>query len=260
MKGHIHIIAGSDSGGGAGIQADIKTVTALGGYASTTVTALTAQNTTGVQNILDIPQDFILEQLKSVTSDFEIDAFKTGMLSNADIVTAVAEQLDAFDCPVVVDPVMVAKGGASLLEDAAVDALKNHLIPLSNLITPNIPEAEILTGKKIVTIDDMQSAVPDLLALGAENILLKGGHLEGDMIVDLLITPTQNHIFTSSRIHTKHTHGTGCTLASAIATSLAQEITMVDAVEKAREYVLEAIRQAPKIGSGHGPLNHMAVD
>ena len=257
MTKHVHIIAGSDSGGGAGIQADIKTITSLGGFASSTITALTAQNTLGVQDVMDIPTDFILKQFESVTSDFEIHAFKTGMLSNVETVLEVSKALDEFECPVIVDTVMVAKGGAPLLQDDAVQAMKDNLLPLANLITPNLPEAEILTGREIKTVEDMQNAVDDLLALGSENILLKGGHLESDMIVDLLITPEQTHFMTSSRVRSKHTHGTGCTLASAIALGMAEEMDIVDAVERGREYVLNAIKQAPKIGGGHGPLNHM---
>jgi hydroxymethylpyrimidine/phosphomethylpyrimidine kinase len=258
VKGRVLIIAGSDSGGGAGIQADIKTVTALGGYAMTAITALTAQNTLGVHGIFPVPEDFIAQQIDVVLSDIGADAIKTGMLHSAGVIEAIvaALQKQAATVPVVVDPVMVAKGGAALLQDDAVIALKTLLLPRATLLTPNIPEAEALTGLKIVNSADMQQAGHQLLAMGAGAVLIKGGHMEGDLLEDWLVTAEGVQRFISARIHTRHTHGTGCTLASAIATGLAQRLPMADAVDRARLYVTAAIRTAPGFGQGHGPLNH----
>lgn len=258
MKGCVLIIAGSDSGGGAGIQADIKTVTALGGYAATAITALTAQNTQGVQGVMPVPPGFIAEQMRVVLRDIGADAIKTGMLYDEHVVDAVCDVLkhEAPDIPLVVDTVMVAKGGASLLSNAAASRLHDRLMPMANLITPNIPEAEALTGLHIRDEADMKIAGETLLARGAQAVLLKGGHGEGRELVDLLFDGKTLHRFTSQRIDTKDTHGTGCTLASAITTYMAQGQPLVDAVRLARDYVHEAIQSAPGIGSGHGPLNH----
>lgn len=257
MKGRVLIIAGSDSGGGAGIQADIKTVTMLGGYAATAITALTAQNTQGVFGIHDVPQDFIAQQIELVLSDIGADAIKTGMLHNAAVIGAVAVSLTSHaSIPLVVDPVMVAKGGAPLLQQQAVESLKKKLLPRATLVTPNIPEAEILSGTRISSHTDMRNAAEKILSLGVQAVLLKGGHLEGDTIFDLLATPHNVEEFSSPRIATRHTHGTGCTLASAIATGLAQGMGLKTAVEQARAYVQKAIETAPGFGTGHGPLNH----
>ena len=250
-------MAGSDSGGGAGVQADIKTITTIGGYAASAITALTAQNSTGVQSILPVPPDFVAAQMTSVLEDIGADAIKTGMLANQGIIQAVAGVLEMYsDLPVVVDPVMVATSGDYLLGADAVDALKTSLIPGAALITPNIPEAEILTGKKITSLDDMTLATTALLDLGAEAILLKGGHLQGSMVHDILADKNGVETFSHKRIETRHSHGTGCTLASAIACYLASGMDLKKAVAMSREYVLKALLSAPGFGAGNGPLGH----
>ncbi|MSO53844.1 MAG: bifunctional hydroxymethylpyrimidine kinase/phosphomethylpyrimidine kinase [Rhodospirillales bacterium] len=262
MKGRVLIVAGSDSGGGAGIQADIKTVTALGGYAMTAITALTAQNTQGVFGIHEVPPDFIARQLAVVLSDLGADCVKIGMLHRPEVIDAVvavlaAPQPDgAQGIPVVVDPVMVAKGGARLLTEDSVVRLARHLLPRATVLTPNIPEAEALTGLAIRAPDDVMAAGRALLGLGAAAALVKGGHLEGDVVTDVLFTKDGVESFSSPRIPTTSTHGTGCTLASAIATGLAQRLDLRAAVVRARAYVQEALRTAPAFGRGHGPLNH----
>ncbi len=258
MRGRVLIIAGSDSGGGAGIQADIKTVTALGGYAATAITALTAQNTEGVFGVEAVAIDFIVQQMELVLGDIGADSLKTGMLHSAAVIEAVTAALaeSAEDIPLVVDPVMVAKGGAPLLEDDAVDALRALLVPVATVITPNLPEAGALLGRPVTAATEMPAAARDLLSLGANAVFLKGGHLEGDTIVDVLATGDGLETFEGPRLHTRHTHGTGCTLASAIATGLAQERTLGDSVVRARKYLVEAIRRAPGYGRGHGPLDH----
>ncbi|MBC7951469.1 MAG: bifunctional hydroxymethylpyrimidine kinase/phosphomethylpyrimidine kinase [Rhodospirillaceae bacterium] len=260
MNGRVLIIAGSDSGGGAGIQADIKTVSALGGYAATAVTALTAQNTQGVFAVHEVPPDFVARQMELVLSDIGADCLKTGMLATVPIIEAVADAIDRFapNVPLVVDPVMVAKGGAALLANNAALALVDKLVRRATLVTPNIPEAEVLLGRAIPDRAAMDDAARDLLALGAKAVLLKGGHMEGDELVDLLAQADGTlTAFTGARIHSRSTHGTGCTLASAIACGLAQGLDLVPAVARARAYVRKAIETAPGLGSGHGPLNHL---
>lgn len=258
MNGRVLIVAGSDSGGGAGIQADIKTVTALGGFAMTAITALTAQNTLGVHGIHPVDDSFIAQQIDVVLSDLGADAVKTGMLHSSAVIETVAAALAAHEgLPAVVDPVMVAKGGASLLEDEAVAGLCNTLLPRAAVITPNLPEAGVLLGREVLTAEDMETAAQDLLALGPGAVLLKGGHLPGDEVVDMLaVRDGTVETWRSPRIDTPHTHGTGCTLASALATGIAQGLPLTDAVARARAYTLEAIRTAPGYGGGHGPLNH----
>ncbi len=257
MRGRVLIIAGSDSGGGAGIQADIKTVTALGGYAATAITALTAQDTNTVHEIFPVPAAFVRRQIEVVLADIGADAIKTGMLNDADVIQAISETLAAWPgIPLVVDPVMVAKGGASLLGPGTLDLLRTTLIPRATLLTPNLPEAELLTGLSIRSRDDMRRAAEQLLKLGPRAVLLKGGHLEGKSISDLLLTPDGEDRFDGPRIDTRSTHGTGCTLASGIATGLAQGLGLDEAVARARAYVVEALRRAPGFGHGHGPLNH----
>ncbi|MDH5772854.1 MAG: bifunctional hydroxymethylpyrimidine kinase/phosphomethylpyrimidine kinase [Rhodospirillaceae bacterium] len=262
IKGRVLVIAGSDSGGGAGIQADIKTVTALSGFATTAITALTAQNTQGVHGIFEVPVDFIIKQMSVVLSDIGADCIKIGMLHRADIIEAVAETLNqmASDIPIVLDPVMVAKGGHSLLEDDAMSALKNSLLPMASVLTPNIPEAEAISGMAIKNVDDMVAAGEAILALGPGAVLVKGGHLpnnKDENLSDVLLKPgSKVEIFSGPRINTTSTHGTGCTTASAIATGLAQGMELSMALRRARAYVLEAIKTAPGFGSGHGPLNH----
>jgi hydroxymethylpyrimidine/phosphomethylpyrimidine kinase len=251
-------IAGSDSGGGAGIQADIKTITVLGGYAATAITALTAQNTLGVQAIHMVPPDFVAQQISAVLDDIGADAVKTGMLGDTATIEAVADALARHGpgLPLVVDPVMIAKGGAALLRDDAVAALTRRLLPMTTLLTPNLPEAEVLTGLAIPDVAAMHRAAAALLRMGVPAVLLKGGHLPGGDVVDLLATADGCEAFAAPRIASRHTHGTGCTLASAIATGLAQGMTLRDAVLRARAYVRAAIASAPGIGRGHGPLNH----
>jgi len=258
VKGRVLIIAGSDSGGGAGIQADIKAVTALDAFAMTAVTALTAQNTLGVQGVHPVPPAFLRLQIASVLDDLGADAVKTGMLGDGATIDVVAEALSRLGgaIPIVVDPVMVAKGGHKLLQDAAVARLKAMLLPLAALLTPNLPEAEMLAGMKIASEAQMRAATDVLLRLGAPAVLLKGGHLDSPDVLDLLATQAGVVEFRSPRLASRHTHGTGCTLASAIAAGLAQGMAMADAVARARTYVHMAIATAPGYGGGHGPLNH----
>lgn len=255
-RGRVLIIAGSDSGGGAGIQADIKTVTALGGYAATAVTAITVQNTLGVSAVHPVPLAIIEAQARAVLDDIGADAIKTGMLGDVATVEAVARIIAEAGVPAVVDPVMIAKGGAALLEPQAIAAVREQLIPRAALLTPNAPEAEALTGIAIASPDDQRRAGEALIAAGAGAVLMKGGHVPGPRVVDLLLTPEGECAFEAERIETRHTHGTGCTLASACAAGLAQGLTLVDAVARAWAYVQEAIARAPGFGAGHGPLDH----
>jgi hydroxymethylpyrimidine/phosphomethylpyrimidine kinase len=258
VRGRVLIVAGSDSGGGAGIQADIKTVTMLDGYAATAITALTAQNTESVFGVLPIPPEFIRKQIEVVLADIGADAIKTGMLHDAAVIETVAAVLQqrASGIPLVVDPVMVAKGGARLIDPDAVGALKRLLIAHAMVVTPNLPEAETLCGTTIGDVAAMRSAGEKLLALGCRAVLVKGGHLPGNTVSDVLVTATGVRMWESPRIDTRHTHGTGCTLASAIATGLAQGRDIEDAVDRARAYVQRAIATAPGLGRGHGPLDH----
>lgn len=257
-RGRVLIIAGSDSGGGAGIQADIKTVTALGGYAATAITAVTVQDTLGVHGVHPIPIETIEAQARVVLADIGADAIKTGMLSSVAVVELVGRLLDGpgAGIPAVIDPVMVAKGGASLLQDVAVMAVARELVPRATLLTPNAPEAEALTGIAVVDLDGQRLAGERLLRMGAKAVLMKGGHVPGATVVDLLLTPQGETSFEGPRIETRNTHGTGCTLASACAAGLAQGMRLEDAVARAWAYVAEAIRRAPGFGKGHGPLDH----
>jgi hydroxymethylpyrimidine/phosphomethylpyrimidine kinase len=258
MNGRVLIVAGSDSGGGAGIQADIKAVTAMGGYAATAITALTAQNTRGVHGVVPIEPAFIVQQIEVVLTDIGADALKTGMLHSAAVIAAVAASFKkhAAGVPLVVDPVMVAKGGHRLLLGEAEAALRDTLLPMAVLLTPNLPEAAVLAGFPVRAEADMLRAAERLLTLGPKAVLMKGGHLDGDRIVDLLIHDGQIERFEDARIQSRSTHGTGCTLASAIAAGLAQKMSLRDAVARARTYVRRAIETAPGLGQGHGPLNH----
>jgi hydroxymethylpyrimidine/phosphomethylpyrimidine kinase len=258
MKGRVLIIAGSDSGGGAGIQADIKTVTMLDAFAMTAVTALTAQNTEGVFGVLPISPAFIRQQIEIVLDDIGADALKTGMLHDAAVIETVAAVISerAAAVPLVVDPVMVAKGGAPLIEEGAIGALKRLLLPRAAVLTPNLPEAEILAGHTIDNLAAMQATAMELLAQGCRAVLLKGGHLPGDTVYDVLAIAAGLRVWDSPRIDSRHTHGTGCTLASAIAAGLAQGMAIEPAVERARVYVQRAIASAPGLGHGHGPLDH----
>jgi len=259
MKGRVLIVAGSDSGGGAGIQADIKAVSALDGFAATAVTALTAQNTLGVQGVFPVPIEFIAQQMKSVLDDIGADCIKTGMLHDAEVIETVVATLEALapDVPLVADPVMVAKGGASLLADSAVATLRDRLAPRAALLTPNIPEAEALTGRTVSGDADLDDLGRALLDLGPRAVLVKGGHMAGAVVRDRLVTGDGILVFENPRVETAHTHGTGCTLASAIAAGIAQGMALDAAVGRAEAYLHEAIRTAPGLGGGHGPVNHL---
>ena len=257
--GRVLIIAGSDSGGGAGVQGDIKTVTALGGYAATAITAITVQNTQGVSGVHEVPVDIVRAQIEAVMSDIGADAWKLGMLGSAAHVRAVAAAYDAVGdrAAMVLDPVMIAKGGAALLADDAVEVIAAELVPRAAIVTPNAPEAEMLTGLEVRGLDGQIDAAEALVeTLGAHAVLIKGGHIAGDTIRDVLLTREGYRVFEGPRIVTRATHGTGCTFASAIAARLALGDSLVDAAAHAKEYVTEAIRHAPGIGRGHGPLGH----
>ncbi|WP_372705767.1 bifunctional hydroxymethylpyrimidine kinase/phosphomethylpyrimidine kinase [Brevundimonas sp.] len=254
--GRVLILAGSDSGGGAGIQADIKAVTMMGGFAATAITAITVQNTLGVHGVHPLPLELIAAQARAVLEDIGTDAVKTGMLGSVEVVETVAALLDEADAPAVVDPVMVAKGGHPLLPDAAVEAVKRLMIPRAALLTPNAPEAEALTGLAVRDIDGQRRAGEALLRLGARAVLMKGGHVDGPTVIDLLMTADGETVLEAERIDTRHTHGTGCTLASACAAGLALGRPLEVAVAEAWAYVGEAIRRAPGLGGGHGPLDH----
>lgn len=249
-------IAGSDSGGGAGIQADLKTFGALGVYGTSIITAITAQNTTGVSAIHEAPPEIIRAQIDSVLTDIGADAVKTGMLASSATIECVASALEHYSPAwVVVDPVMVAKSGDLLLWQGAIETLRTQLLPHASVITPNIPEAEALTGMKITSDAEVREAAEKLLDMGAKSVVLKGGHREG-AATDLYYDGDRFHEFTAERIDTPNTHGTGCTFASAIAAGLARGMSMLDAIALAKEYVTEAIRSSFPIGAGHGPLNH----
>ena len=252
------IVAGSDCGGGAGIQADIKTATAFGVYAMTAITAVTVQNTLGVSGWHPVPPDTVRGQIEACLSDIGADAIKTGMLGDAQMVETVAAALKGHAVPVVVDPVMVAKGGAKLLADAAVNAIRTRLLPLATLVTPNLPECEALIGFAPATEAQARDAAEKFRALGIRHVLFKGGHAQGPVVRDILADGETGELLLleAPRIETRHTHGTGCTLASAIASGLAQGLPLADAVRRAHAYVQEAIRTAPGLGHGHGPLNH----
>jgi hydroxymethylpyrimidine/phosphomethylpyrimidine kinase len=249
-------IAGSDPGGGAGIQADLKTFTAFGIYGMTVITSVTAQNTMGVQDIHDLPAAFVSRQLDTVLEDLPVDATKTGMLSNAGIIRAVAAGLRRHDIGnLVVDPVMVAKSGHRLLQEDALQALRDELLPLAAVLTPNLPEAEVLSGRKISGPEEMRRAAETIRALGPAHVLIKGGHLKG-RAVDLLFDGSECIELPADRLPTRHTHGTGCTLSAAIAAVLAAGGTVPQAVIAAKDFITRAIREAPGLGHGHGPLNH----
>lgn len=256
MPGRVLIIAGSDSGGGAGLQADIKAVTMLGGHAATAVTAITVQNTLGVHGVHPVPLDLIEAQARAVLDDIGTDAIKAGMLGSTAVVERVAAILDTSPAPVVVDPVMVAKGGAPLLADDAIQAVRTLMIPRAALLTPNAPEAEALTGIAVHDLDGQRRAGQALLRLGAGAVLMKGGHIAGGTVIDLLLTPTGETLLEGPRIETRHTHGTGCTLASGCAAGIAKGLPLEQAVAEAWAYVAEAIRRAPGLGGGQGPIDH----
>ena len=254
----ILIIAGSDSSGGAGIQADIKTVTALGSYAMTAITAITTQNTMGVKSIVRINPKEILNQIIFTCKDIRPDAIKIGMLHSSEVIRMVLKALDSIKVKkIVLDPVMVAKGGAKLIDSKAIQLLKLKLIKKTSLITPNIPEAEILTKTKIITNEDMIYAANKLIELGAKNVLIKGGHLRNKTVRDIFVNKKDLKIFNSKRYKTKNTHGTGCTLSSAVTTYLSCGKPVKKSCELAIKYVNSAIISNPKYGKGHGPINHL---
>ena len=249
------IIAGSDSGGGAGIQADIKAITYFKGYAMTAVTAITAQNTIGVQSIFPLPKEIVIEQINSVTNDLAPDIVKIGMLADEEIINHIS--INISDYKIVLDPVMVATSGDVLVSDEIINLLKDELINKSFLITPNIFEAEILSEMKINNLENQIEAAIKLSKLGCKNVLIKGGHGNSDNINDVLICADGNHhIFESKKIKSKNTHGTGCTLASAIATNIAKKIDIKESIKISIEYVQNGIRNAPEFGSGNGPIRH----
>ena len=258
MTPRLLIVAGSDSGGGAGIQADIKTATAFGVYAMTAITAVTVQNTLGVSGWHPVPPDTVRGQIEACLGDIGADAIKTGMLGDAAMVVTVAAALKGQAAPLVVDPVMVAKAGAKLLADAAVNAIRTQLLPLATLVTPNLPECEALIGFAPATDAQARDAAAKFRALGVRQVLFKGGHAAGPMVRDILADGETGELLVleAPRLETRHTHGTGCTLASAIASGLALGLPLADAVRRAHAYVQAAIRTAPGLGNGHGPLNH----
>ena len=256
------VIAGSDPSGGAGIQADLKTLTSFGVYGMTAITALTEQNTRGVAGIFEIPLDFVMKQINCCLSDIGANAIKIGMMHNAELINGVYETLDKNKIiddkkiKIILDPVMVAKGGHRLLKNDAVNALK-HFINITNpILTPNIPEAEILTGMKIDNFKNMKIAGEKILNLGASYVILKGGHMNTQILVDLLMGEEVTYQIETKKIATNHTHGTGCTMASAIAACLAKSYNIKKAFDKAHFYVNQAIIKSPKFGNGHGPINH----
>ena len=256
MTGRVLIIAGSDSGGGAGIQADIKTVTLLGGYAATAITALTAQNTRGVSGVFPIGPDFLRRQIEAVLTDIGADCIKTGMLVDASVVEAVADALEALapKTKLVVDPVISSTSGSPLLDEPGVERLKRRLISRADVVTPNLIEAAFLTGLTVENLDGMKRAADAILNLGAKAVVVKGGHLKGNDLVDLVATPKESFVLKTKRIKTRSTHGTGCVYASAIATGLAQGRKLKPAVVAAHEYVQAAIKNAPGLGKGNGPI------
>ena len=257
-KSKVLIIAGSDSSGGAGIQADIKTVTALGSYAMTAITAVTSQNTTGVISIASIPPQEISKQIEFTSKDIKPDAIKIGMLHSAGVISSVLKSLNKIKIKkIILDPVMVTKGGTKLISNESIKILKSKLIKKVSLITPNIPEAEILTKTKIKTAEDMIDAAKILINLGAKNVLIKGGHLNSKIMQDIFINKNQISLFKNKKINTKNTHGTGCTLSSAIATHYSCGKTLKKSCEMAIKYVNHAIGTGPKYGKGHGPINHL---
>jgi hydroxymethylpyrimidine/phosphomethylpyrimidine kinase len=250
-------IAGSDSGGGAGIQADLKTFAAHGVYGASAITAVTAQNTVGVSTWSAVSVDLVVAQIEAVVSDIGADAVKTGMLPNAGIVAAVAEAAARLSLKrLVVDPVMIAKSGDRLINDDAVDAFKSALIPVTFLLTPNIPEAEVLSGLRIQDAESRREAARRLIALGASAVVIKGGHLPSDDIVDLLYDGERFQEFMAERVAGQSTHGTGCTFAAAMAAHLALHHEIADAIPEVQRYIAGAIRSAPTLGRGHGPMDH----
>ncbi len=260
LKSKILIIAGSDSSGGAGIQADIKTVTALGSYAMTAITAVTSQNTNGVKSIIPIPAKEISKQIEFTSKDIKPDAVKIGMLHSVEVINAVLKSLNKIRVKkIILDPVMVAKGGTQLIDSLSIKILKSKLMKKVSLITPNIPEAEILTKTKISSANDMIYAAKILMCLGAKNVLIKGGHLKSRIVQDIFLNKNEISVFKNKKIHTKNTHGTGCTLSSAITTYYSCGKTLKKSCGMAIKYVNHSIGTGPRYGKGHGPINHLST-
>lgn len=260
LKSKLLIIAGSDSSGGAGIQADIKTATALGVYAMTAITAITAQNTTGVKSIVSIPPREIFNQISFSVQDIKPSSVKIGMLHNVFVIKEVIKAIKKHKLKnIVIDPVMVAKGGQRLISNSSINFLREKLFPYALLVTPNIPEAEALINKKIKTLDDIIKAGKQILKFGPKFVLIKGGHINKSIIEDVLISKNNIKIFKNKKIKTKNTHGTGCTLSSAIASFISRNYNMNESCRRSIQYVHKAILLNPKFGRGHGPINHMAL-
>ncbi len=260
LKSKILIIAGSDSSGGAGIQADIKTVTALGSYAMTAITAVTSQNTKGVKSIVSISPKEISNQIEFTSKDIKPDAIKIGMLHSTEIINAVLKSINKINVKkIILDPVMIAKGGTKLIDNRSIKILKSKLMKKVSLITPNIPEAEILTKIRISSVEDMMRAARILISLGAKNVLIKGGHLKSKFMYDIFLNKNEISAFKNKKIHTKNTHGTGCTLSSAIATYYSCGKTLKKSCEMAIKYVNHSIGSGPNFGKGHGPINHLST-
>jgi hydroxymethylpyrimidine kinase/phosphomethylpyrimidine kinase/thiamine-phosphate diphosphorylase len=258
-RGRVLTVAGSDCSGGAGIQADLKTISLLGSYGSSVITALTAQNTQGVKGIFPVDSKFVIDQLNAVLDDIGTDTIKTGMLNWGGTVARVAQTIRSRCLLAVVDPVMIAKGGAPLLDEEALDSLLSQLLPQTYLLTPNLPEAEKITGSPVRNLAEMEEVGRMLQDLGTRNVLMKGGHLQNDDAVDLLLIGDEKHELRSPRIETKNTHGTGCTYSAAIATFLAQGVPLLKAVEQAKRFIDLSISSAVDCGKGHGPVNHVAA-
>lgn len=258
IDGRVLAIGSSDSSGGSGIQADIKAITALGGYALTAVTALTARNAKGVNGIVETTGGFVAKQMRLALKDIGADVIKIGMVPNEEAIESVHYTYMEFapDIPIVLDPMMMAKGGEPLIDREAIHMVRQHFLLHAALVTPNIAEAQLLTGMEIHTLKDMKHAAEIMITLGCQSVLIKSGHFEGDALYDVLFSEEGLEVFEDTRIDTPHTRGTGCTLASAIAAGMAQKMTLRDAVVRARAYVREAILTAPGFGKGHGPLNH----
>ncbi len=260
MKGRVLTIAGSDSSGGAGIQADIKTISTLGSYSMSAITAITVQDTNMVSEVFPIPEHIVKGQIASVLGDIGVDAVKTGMLMSPNIILTVATELRNHNSPIplVVDPVMMSTSGHMLLKPHSVNAIIDEILPIATLLTPNLAEAAKITNVELLkNMDDMRSAAYKILKMGPKAVLIKGGHLKGDILTDLLVTPNMEKIFSSLRVPGKDTHGTGCTLASGIATGLAQGMPLEDAIARAHDFVHKALEHAPGFGHGRGPLNHL---
>ena len=260
LKSKLLIIAGSDSSGGAGIQADIKTATSLGVYAMTAITAITAQNTTGVKSIVPVPPKEIFNQISFSVQDIKPNSVKIGMLQNVGVIKEVIKAIKKYKLKnIIIDPVMVAKGGHRLISNSSINYLRKKLLPYALLVTPNIPEAETLIKKRIQTLEDVIKAGKEILKFGPKFVLIKGGHTNKSFIEDVLISKNNIKIFKNKKIKTKNTHGTGCTLSSAIASFISKNYNMNESCRRSIQYVHKAILLNPKFGRGHGPINHMAL-